>query len=93
MVDPLLEIFSDVLGTDITDLSDGTAPENLPAWDSIANILLITEIEAKFKIELSTSDIESMTNIGRVRAALQRLGVAEIASAASCGQAVSHVAG
>ncbi len=44
-------------------------------WDSMSNIMLITEIEALFGVELSTSDIESMSSLGRARAVLQRLGV------------------
>jgi acyl carrier protein len=81
MTDPLIEIFSDVLGVDAGQLSDQTAPSNLPAWDSIANIMLITEIEARFEIELDTSDIETMKSIGKVREVLQRLGVAALAPA------------
>jgi acyl carrier protein len=38
--------------------------------------MLITEIEAEFAIELSTDEIESMADIGRVRRVLEHHGVA-----------------
>jgi hypothetical protein len=38
----------------------------------------VTDIEAVFTIELNTSDIESMGNIGQARAVLRRLGVAKL---------------
>jgi acyl carrier protein len=40
----------------------------------MAGIMLVTEIEATFGVELSTSDIETMSSIGQARAVLKRLG-------------------
>jgi acyl carrier protein len=59
-------------------LNDDSSPGNTPAWDSVSNIMLITEIEAIFGVQLSTSDIESMGSIGRARDVLRRLGVSEL---------------
>jgi len=78
MADRLIEVFSGVLGVEPQSLNDESSPANTPSWDSMSNIMLITEIEALFGVELSTSDIESMKNIGRARAVLQRLGVSEL---------------
>jgi acyl carrier protein len=75
MTDRLIEVFAGVLGLEVECLNDETSPANTAAWDSLSNIMLITEIEAAFAVELTTSDIESMGSIGRTRAVLQRLGV------------------
>jgi len=77
MADRLVELFASVLGAESAGLNDETSPANTPAWDSIANIMLVTEIEALFGVELTTSDIQSMGCIGQARAALSRLGVAD----------------
>jgi acyl carrier protein len=74
----LIQVFADVLGLEPDQLSDDTSPGNTPAWDSLSNIMLVTEIEAIFEVELPTADIESMSSIGRVRATLERLGVADL---------------
>jgi acyl carrier protein len=78
MANRLIELFSNVLGVELERLNDETSPTNTPAWDSVSSIMLITEIEALFEVELSTSDIESMSSLGRARAVLQRLGVHEL---------------
>jgi acyl carrier protein len=78
MADRLIEVFSSVLGMEPHELSDQTSPVDTPAWDSVANILLVTEIEEVFAVELNTSDIESMGSIGQARAVLRRLGVAKL---------------
>jgi acyl carrier protein len=77
MADRLIALFSEVLGTEPQELNDETSPANTPSWDSMSNIMLVTEIEAQFGVELSTSDIEAMSSIGRARAVLRRLGAAE----------------
>ncbi len=77
MADRLVRIFSDVLGVESDRLSDATSTLNTPAWDSMANIMLVTEIEASFAVELSTADIGSMDSIGRARSVLERLGVSD----------------
>lgn len=76
MTDRLIEVFAGVLGLEAERLTDETSPANTAAWDSLSNIMLITEIEAAFAVELSTAEIESMGSIGRTRTVLQRLGVA-----------------
>ncbi len=74
MTDQLVEVFSSILGVPAADLSDQTSPANTSAWDSMAGIMLVTEIEATFGVELTTSDIEQMSSIGQARAVLRRLG-------------------
>jgi acyl carrier protein len=74
MTDPLIEVFSNILGVPIEELNDQTSPANTAAWDSMAGIMLVTEIEATFGVELTTTDIETMSSIGQARAVLQRLG-------------------
>jgi acyl carrier protein len=77
MTDRLIELFANVLGVEPESLSEQTSPENTPNWDSLSNIMLLTEIEAVFSVELNTSDIESMSSIGRTRAVLERHGVSD----------------
>jgi acyl carrier protein len=74
MADSLIGLFATVLGVAPEQLNDKSSPSNVSSWDSVANIMLITELEEQFAIELSTTDIESMKTIGDVRAVLQRLG-------------------
>jgi acyl carrier protein len=74
MTDRLIEAFAGVLGVEPAVLNEQTSPANTAAWDSMANIMLITEIEAIFAVQLSTSDIESMGSLGKARTVLRKLG-------------------
>jgi len=45
-------------------LTDG--PENIPTWDSLAQINIITAIEDAVGGELSTAEVLSLKSLGRV---------------------------
>ena len=75
MADRLIDLFAMTLSLPSSELNDETSPKNTEAWDSLANMLLIAAIEETFEIELSTSDIESMTRIGEVRRVLKQYDV------------------
>jgi acyl carrier protein len=74
MTDKLIDAFAGILGLEPATLNELTSPANKEAWDSMANIMLITELEERFSVQLSTSDIESMGSIGKARTVLRRLG-------------------
>lgn len=76
MPDPLVDLFSLTLNIEPGRLTDDTSPANTEAWDSLANMLLISGIEETFELELTTSEIESMKSLGDVRRVLIDRGVA-----------------
>ena len=47
-------------------ISPETSPNDLEAWDSMNNLLLIDKIEDKFKIKFSLDDIFNAQNIGDI---------------------------
>jgi acyl carrier protein len=75
VADKLLEIFATTLNLPPDAIGDATSPDNTPQWDSLANMLLIAGIEETFEVELATEEIEKLTNVGRVRALLEKRGI------------------
>lgn len=75
MNDPLIELFGEVLGVTPGSLSDATAPENTPEWDSLKAMELVTELEDRFQVRFSTREIMKMRTIGVVREVLAGKGV------------------
>jgi acyl carrier protein len=71
MNDALVQVFAEVLEVDPADLNDDSSPDNLKQWDSLAAMKLVTAIEEKFNVQLSTRDIMKMSTIGRARRTLQ----------------------
>ena len=75
MTDRLVMLFAEELGVDVGVLSEGSSPENVPQWDSLAAMRLVARIEEEFNTRLSTKEIMKMRTIGIVREVLHGKGV------------------
>jgi acyl carrier protein len=75
MTDRLHALFADILNLDPANVSDATGPKNTPAWDSLANMILLAGIEETYEVELSSEEITSMKTVGRVREILETRGI------------------
>ncbi len=71
MSDKLLEVFSEVLGLAVADLTEETSPDNTSEWDSLAAMNLVSLIEDTFDVHLSTKEIMKMRSIAIVREVLK----------------------
>ena len=73
---------NDALGQlliDFFDLPSDINSENLtqkaiPAWDSLASVQLIAELQAAFQVDFDLEDIESLRSYDAISAALRRKG-------------------
>jgi acyl carrier protein len=71
MADALVQLFAEVLQVDAAALNDDSSPDNLMQWDSLAAMKLVSAIEQRFEVRLSTREIMKMSTIGRARKTLQ----------------------
>lgn len=60
------DIFIDVLEDDDIVLNYNTTADDIEDWDSLNNILLIVEIEKKFKLKFKLEEIHSFKNVGEM---------------------------
>jgi len=60
------DIFIDVLEDDDIVLNYNTTADDIKEWDSLNNILLIVEIEKKFKLKFKLEEIHSFKNVGEM---------------------------
>ena len=70
----LAEVFADVLQY-AGPLEATTSPREVPRWDSLQHIALVTAIERAFAITLSMDEIMEMRSAGAIEAVLRRHGV------------------
>jgi acyl carrier protein len=56
-------------------LTRATSPEDVPRWDSLQHIALVSAIESTFGISLSMDEMMEMRSVGDIEAVLQRHGV------------------
>ena len=69
--DRITAIFRDVFRNDQLALADATTPADVPGWDSLANVNLITALESEFDIKLGVRDVMKMTSVGEIRRVVQ----------------------
>ncbi len=50
-------IFEIVFGVDVSNLNDGFTFKNVPQWDSVAHLTLISELEDAFDVMFESEDI------------------------------------
>jgi acyl carrier protein len=70
----LADVFADVLQY-AGPLTHTTSPRELPRWDSLQHIALISAIERTFGITLSMDEMMEMRSVGAIEAVLRRHGV------------------
>lgn len=67
----LIEFFNLPANTRIEEFTQ----DRVPAWDSLAMVQLITELQAAFRIEFGLEEIENLRSYEEIRQALTRKGV------------------
>jgi acyl carrier protein len=60
-------VFREVFSNDTLDLTDETTFSDVPGWDSLAHVNLITALEAEFATKFNVRDVMKMTSVGAIR--------------------------
>ena len=68
----LQEIFRSVFEDKMLEINSETSAKNVPNWDSMNHILLITEIENQFDVSFEMDDLIEMKSVGDIVAAILR---------------------
>ncbi len=71
----LIDAFSLALGLETSQIVDDLAYNSITQWDSVAHMVLITELEACFDVMLDTDDIIDMNSVLKAQDILRNHGV------------------
>ena len=66
------QVFRKVLKRDDITLNETTTANDVEGWDSLTNMLLISEIEKTFQLHFSFREIVRLKNVGDLCAAIAR---------------------
>ncbi len=58
----LKRVFAQVLGLEESAVSDATAPDNTPQWDSLAHLRLVMAVEQEFDIAIPAEQVMDMVS-------------------------------
>ena len=71
----LEEILARVLLVDKANINDKMSRKDTEEWDSMAHLMLVSEIESAFGIMMSDDDIMEIDTVGDIKKVLRKLGV------------------
>jgi acyl carrier protein len=74
-MDKVKQIVSEALNTKVELLTDDTSLYDIDNWDSLNHMVLITQIEEKFEIELTNDEIIDMTTVKDIKKALAKRNI------------------
>ena len=68
------EICAKVLNLKVSDISESMSKANTPEWDSLNNLLLLTEIEKYYKTKFTASEITKIKSLRDIETILKAKG-------------------
>ena len=71
----LKTILAKVLLIDETKISDEMSRKTVKEWDSMAHLMLISEIESAFEVTMDDDDIIEIQTVMDLKKTLQKLGI------------------
>lgn len=74
--DALLTLIAGTLGVNPTEVTEESDISNTKKWDSLRQIMLMTELEMHYGIELTDQEMLETTSIAKIRALLAAYGKA-----------------
>jgi acyl carrier protein len=74
--DALLILIAGTLGIDPAEVTERSDMSNTRKWDSLRQIMLMTELETHFGFELSDEEMLETTSVAKIRSMLSAHGAA-----------------
>jgi len=71
----LKDILAKVLLIDKNKISGDMSRKSVEEWDSMAHLMLVSEIESAFEVAMSDDDIMEIQTVGDIKKILKNLGV------------------
>lgn len=74
--DALLELIAGTLGVPPSDVTEASDIANTKKWDSLRQVMLMTELETSFGLELTDQEMLDATSVVKIRDVLRAHGKA-----------------
>lgn len=75
MISKLKEAFANALAIDTDQVHLDLKYRGIPEWDSISHMVLISELETVFDVEIETDDVIDMSSVQKAQEILTKYGV------------------
>jgi acyl carrier protein len=71
----LVSAFSSALGIENERINDDLRYQELPEWDSVSHMIIISEIEAAFNVSIDTDDVIDMSSFAKAKEILKKYNI------------------
>ena len=71
----LKTILAKVLLIDESQINDDMSRKTVKDWDSMAHLMLVSEIESAFEVTMDDDDIMEIQTVADIKKTLQKLGI------------------
>ena len=75
MDEKLKDILAKVLLIVESKISDGMSRKSVKEWDSMAHLMLVSEIESAFEVTMDDDDIMEIQTVDDIKKTLKKLGI------------------
>jgi len=66
MNDKLFKIIANVLEMDVKEVNEDFSESSSEKWDSLAQLMMMEEIETEFKVNIPIEDVMELTSVKRI---------------------------
>jgi acyl carrier protein len=70
--DRLKSVIMKELGLDTLDVRDDTLANQVPGWDSLSHVRVLSAVEAEYGVRFKTLEVLRLKNIGDLQALVDR---------------------
>lgn len=71
----LKDILAKVLLIDESKVNDKMSRKTVKEWDSMAHLMLVSELESAFEVTMDDDDIMEIQTVADIKKTLQKLGI------------------
>jgi acyl carrier protein len=65
-LDRVKQIISTLFNVDEKSISPESSPKDIPAWDSMGQLMLVLELEQQYELQIPPEDAEKLTSVSRI---------------------------
>jgi acyl carrier protein len=77
LTDRVAALFEKTFGMKAANFTPDLAPEDVPRWDSVGHMTLVTELESEFGVRFDVDELTEMSSGGKIIELLRAKGVGD----------------
>ncbi len=72
ILEKIKKVFQEVFEDENLQISMDTSPEDIAAWDSLKNVVLINQLEQAFNISFDLEEMMEFNELSKIHAAIKK---------------------